>query len=102
MYSVYHWIQQALDYGAYAPYGQASTYASYYGQGYAAYGNGTTSLPALSPTGLPGAVASAAAAAAAAAASSTSNFSPAGSYQLPHTLTSTSSSLSGSQQTEKN
>lgn len=90
-------VPTALDYGAYAPYGQAGTYASYYGQGYAAYGNGTTSLPPLSPTGLPGAVASAAAAAAAAAAaSSTSNFSPAGGYQLPHTLTSTSSSLSES------
>jgi len=93
-------VPTGLDYGAYAPYGQAGTYASYYGQGYAPYGNGTTALPALSPTGLPGAVASAAAAAAAAAAVnstvSTANFPPSGPYQLPHTLTSTSSSLSES------
>lgn len=86
---------QGLDYGAYSPYSQASTYASYYGQGYSPYGNGvpsTTALPGLSPTSLP---AIATAAASVNSSVSAGNFPITAGYQLPHTLTSASSSLSG-------
>ncbi|KAI9555749.1 eye-absent 1-like protein [Daphnia sinensis] len=98
-------VPTGLDYGTYTPYGQASSYASYYGQSYAPYGNGsvtgTTSLPSLSPTSLPnlgipnstnGVTNSNNVSA------STANFTSAGSYQqLPHaSLTSASSSLSES------
>nr|SVE92913.1 EOG090X0398 [Moina brachiata] len=90
-----------LDYGAYPPYGQAAGgYASYYGQSYAPYGNGsvsgTTSLPSLSPGSLPNVVPNSAASGI--VTGTTGNFSSSASYQqLPHaTLTSTSSSLSES------
>jgi hypothetical protein len=98
-------VSQGLDYGTYTPYGQASSYASYYGQSYAPYGNGsvsgTASLPSLSPTGLPslGGVPNSASAVTNSnnVSASTTNFTSTGSYQqLPHaSLTSASSSLSG-------
>nr|SVE94139.1 EOG090X0398 [Simocephalus serrulatus] len=95
-------VPTGLDYGTYAPYGQASSYASYYGQSYAPYGNGsvsgTASLPSLSPTGLPNVGIPNSASSTVNNVSASANFTSAGSYQqLPHTsLTSASSSLSES------
>lgn len=96
-------VSQGLDYGTYTPYGQASSYASYYGQSYAPYGNGsvsgTASLPSLSPSGLPnlGVPNSTSQTNSNNVSASVANFTSAGSYQqLPHaSLTSASSSLSG-------
>nr|SVE83565.1 EOG090X0398 [Daphnia pulex] len=105
-------VPTGLDYGTYTPYGQASSYASYYGQSYAPYGNGsvsgTASLPSLSPTGLPslGGVPNPTSAATNSnnVSASTTNFTSAGSYQqLPHaSLTSASSSLSGGSRSARN
>nr|SVE85394.1 EOG090X0398 [Daphnia pulicaria] len=105
-------VPTGLDYGTYTPYGQASSYASYYGQSYAPYGNGSVSgaasLPSLSPTGLPslGGVPNPTSAATNSnnVSAPTTNFTSAGSYQqLPHaSLTSASSSLSGGSRSARN
>ena len=93
-FNAINYVSKGLEYGAYAPYGQAGGY-QYYGHSYGPYGNGvpvsTTALPGLSPTNLAGAVS----AAPNSSVSSSVNFPSTGTYQLPHTLTSTSSSLSG-------